>query len=163
MNAPFDLDTNRIRSTPSGAGKRQRRVSVLSLCICLTRVIDNYCCLYQPSTTCTLNYKNQNRLSLCARESSMLWNSVAAAGGGRNQLSSRGLSYFSELRLRWVCLWWYWCPLFAQLPSTAIPTPIPHLSTASCTYPTSNDACAEEMASPAPHMKAIAAAVQQQK
>ena len=30
-----------------------------------------------------------------------------------------------------------------------IPTPISHLSTAKCTYSTSNGACAEEMASPA--------------
>ena len=40
INAPFDLVTNRIRSMPSGAGKRQCRVSVLVFCVCLTRIID---------------------------------------------------------------------------------------------------------------------------
>ena len=43
-----------------------------------------YCCLFLPST---LKPKNQNRLSLWARKSSIIWSSVAA-GGGRNQLSS---------------------------------------------------------------------------
>ena len=40
ISTPFDLVANGIRAMPSGAGKRQCRVSVLSACICLTRIID---------------------------------------------------------------------------------------------------------------------------
>ena len=39
INEWFDLSTITIRSMPSGAGKEQCRVSVLSFCICLTRLI----------------------------------------------------------------------------------------------------------------------------
>ena len=42
MNANFDLVTNSIRAMPSGAGKRQCRVSVLSFCICVHRIIDKF-------------------------------------------------------------------------------------------------------------------------
>ena len=36
----FDLIANGTRAMPSGAGKRQYRVSVLSFCVCLTRILD---------------------------------------------------------------------------------------------------------------------------
>ena len=99
IKAPFDLVTNRIRSMPSDAGKRQSRGSVLSFCICLTRIINQI--LKQFFATLLLLYfshllwstKTQNRLSLWFRKSSILSNSVAA-GGGRNQLSSERFIIF---------------------------------------------------------------------
>ena len=91
----------------------------------------------------------------------MLWNSVAAAGGGRNQLSSERFLMFLRTEITLISFTIVVLPPFiCPVAKYPIPTPIPHLPTASCTYPTFNNACAEEMASPA---KAIAAAARQQK
>ena len=42
INAPFDVVTDKIRSLPSGAGKKQCQASVLSFWICLTRNTDKH-------------------------------------------------------------------------------------------------------------------------
>ena len=90
-----------------------------------------YCCLFLPST---LKPKNQNRLSLWARKSSIIWSSVAA-GGGRNQLSSERFLIFIRTEIPLflftiVVLLPFICPV-AKYP---IPTPISPLSTATCPY-----------------------------
>ena len=60
---------------PSGVGKRQYRASILSFCICLTRIIDQvllqFFVMLFLSLERSLEPKNQNRL-LWARKSSIL-------------------------------------------------------------------------------------------
>ena len=67
ISTSFDLSTNRIRSMLSGAGKRQCRVSALSFCICLTRLIIDqllwhFLRLYLVYFQRSLKPKRQNRL-----------------------------------------------------------------------------------------------------
>ena len=96
----------------------------------------------------TLKYQNQNRLSLWARKSSILWNSVAA-GGGRNQVSSQRFLIFLRVEIALTLFTMVLLPFISPVAEYPTPTPIPHLFTASCTCPTFKDACAEKMASPA--------------
>ena len=81
----------------------------------------------------TLKYQNQNRLSLWARKSSILWNSVAAAGG-RNQLSSERFLINLSAEITLIMFRMVLLPFICPVAKYPIPTPIPHLPTASCTY-----------------------------
>ena len=124
---------------PSGAGRGQCRGSILSFwylshshyrpTFTAKFLRRYYCGIFQPST---LKSKNQNRLSLRARKSSILRNSVAA-GGGRNQLSSERFLIFLRTEITSILLT-ILLPFIWPVAKYPLPTPISHLSTASCTY-----------------------------
>ena len=110
INAPFGLFTDRIRSMPRGAGTRQCRVSVLSFCICLTRIIDQLLELcgviigvFFSSSTWTPLVQSSVSLFSFAHESARLslcfpirccTSSHVASRGGEPELENIAASFF---------------------------------------------------------------------
>ena len=141
INVSFNLITNRIRSMPSGAGKKampgvssqflylsHSNYRPIYYSILLGRY---YCWLFQLST---LKPKTQSHLSLWARKSSILWSSVAA-GGRRNQLSSERFLKFLRTEISLILFTIVVLrPFIYTVAKYPIPTPISPLSAASCTY-----------------------------
>ena len=140
INASFDPVTRRIRSMPSGAGKHNAECQFsvfVSASLALNQLLRaifatllSLAAFFQPSI---MMYKNRNRPSLGAGKSSILWNSLAA-GGGRNQLSSERFLIFLRTEITLILFTMILLPYIRSVAKYPIPTPIPHLSTASCTY-----------------------------